>query len=334
MTAERLAELLARFQRLRIAVVGDLFLDQWFHIDPALDEPSVETGLTAWQVTRMAASPGAAGTVLNNLRAMGVGRLYAVGFTGEDGTGWQLRQLLTQQGVDTAHVQAVSERMTPAYMKPMFHREGRLEEGNRLDVKNRLPTPVWVEDRLIASLEALAPQVDAIIALDQLTEVDTGVVTARVRQELALLKQKYPSLILFADSRARIAQFRGVVIKCNRSEAAAALGAELPLAQTMERFAALTGRPVFITLGADGIASGAGTVSPAARQAGPIDICGAGDATTAALVCGLCAGAAPREAAQLGNLSAGVTVRKVGTTGTASQAEMLALYHEQFEERI
>ncbi len=36
----------------------------------------------------------------------------------------------------------------------------------------------------------------------------------------------------------------------------------------------------------------------------------------------------------LGNLAAGVTVRKLGTTGTASPEEMLALYHEQFEELL
>ena len=38
--------------------------------------------------------------------------------------------------------------------------------------------------------------------------------------------------------------------------------------------------------------------------------------------------------AAVGNLAAGVTGRKLGTTGTASPKEMLALYHEQFEEGV
>ena len=33
-----------------VAVLGDLFLDRYLDIDAALDEPSVETGLTAYQV--------------------------------------------------------------------------------------------------------------------------------------------------------------------------------------------------------------------------------------------------------------------------------------------
>lgn len=334
MRLERLTELLARFKDLRVAVVGDLFLDYWLHIDPALDEPSVETGLTAWQITDTVPGAGAAGTILNNLRAMGVGRLYAVSFTGADGIGWQIKTLLEEQGVDTTQVLAVPERMTPAYIKPLFKRDGRMEEGNRLDIKNRRPTPGWAEEKLMASLEELAPKVDAIIALDQLTESDTGVLTARVREALAGLGDKYPKLILYADSRAWIGLYRNVMIKCNRAEAARALGGQLPLAQTMERLRQKTGRPVFVTLGKDGIAVDNGTVVPAARQTGPIDECGAGDAASAALVSSLCAGATHREAAELGNLSAGIAVRKLGSTGTATQEEMIALYHEQFEESI
>ena len=331
MKEARLTELLTGFQPLRIAVVGDLFLDQWFQIDPSLEELSVETALTAWQITQMSASAGAAGTVLNNLRALGVGQLYAVSFTGDDGNGWTTRHLLTQQNIDTTHVQTVPERMTPSYIKPMFRRESRWEEGNRLDVKNRLPTPAWVEDKLMASLDTLAQHVDAIIALDQLVEANTGVITTRIRNKLAQLGQLYPYLRIYADSRKRIALFRQVMIKCNHLEAVEALGTELPLPQTIAALKALTGRNVFITLGKDGIAAGDGTIVPAARQNEPIEVCGAGDATTAALVSGLCAGASPEEAAFLGNLSAGITVRKLGTTGTASQQEMLALYHEQFE---
>ena len=75
--------------------------------------------------------------------------------------------------------------------------------------------------------------------------------------------------------------------------------------------------------------NGVKQIVPAVRQPGPIDICGAGDACSAGLVSALCAGASFTEAAEVGNLSSGVTVRKLGQTGTASQAEMLSLYDEQ-----
>ena len=87
MTPLRLDELLRSFSRLRLAVVGDFCLDRYLEIDPDHEEHSIETGLPVYKVDRVRAQPGAAGTVLNNLSAMGVGSLLPVGFYGEDGEG-------------------------------------------------------------------------------------------------------------------------------------------------------------------------------------------------------------------------------------------------------
>ena len=62
----------------------------------------------------------------------------------------------------------------------------------------------------------------------------------------------------------------------------------------------------------------------AARSiAGPTDPVGAGDAFMAALTAALGAGAELPEAAELGNLAASITAAQLGTTGTASVAQML-----------
>ena len=71
-----------------VGVLGDLFLDRYLDIDPARDEPSVETGLTAYQVVGVRSYPGALGTVLNNLAALGVGRIVPVAAIGDDGEGY------------------------------------------------------------------------------------------------------------------------------------------------------------------------------------------------------------------------------------------------------
>jgi len=56
---------------------------------------------------------------------------------------------------------------------------------------------------------------------------------------------------------------------------------------------------------------------------GPTDPVGAGDAFMAALTAALGAGAELSEAAELGNLAASITAAQLGTTGTASVAQML-----------
>ena len=120
MTLERLQELFARFASLRITVAGDLFLDRWSEIDPSLNEPSVETGITAYQVVKKRSAAGAAGTVINNLSAMGVGTIRCVSLVGEDGDGWEMLQLLQKRGVDVSGVIASSRVVTPSYVKPLF----------------------------------------------------------------------------------------------------------------------------------------------------------------------------------------------------------------------
>jgi hypothetical protein len=84
MSPARLAEIVAGFPRLRIAVIGDFFLDKYLDIDPRMSERSLETGKSCDQVTSVRHSPGVAGTVVCNLSALGAGSAHAIGFTGAD----------------------------------------------------------------------------------------------------------------------------------------------------------------------------------------------------------------------------------------------------------
>lgn len=71
LTTDLVEHILATIPNRTVGVLGDLFLDRYLDIDPALNEPSVETGLTAYQVVRVRSYPGAAGTVMNNLAPAG-----------------------------------------------------------------------------------------------------------------------------------------------------------------------------------------------------------------------------------------------------------------------
>ena len=89
-----LEQVLRRLPGLTIGVLGDLFLDRYLDIDAALTERSIETGLDAYQVVRVRSYPGAAGTVINNLAALGAGGVMPVSVIGDDGEGYELRQAL------------------------------------------------------------------------------------------------------------------------------------------------------------------------------------------------------------------------------------------------
>lgn len=344
MDEARLADLLGRFGELEILVVGDFFLDKYLIIERALSETSLETGLEAYQVVDVQCSPGAAGSVTSKLAALGA-RVATLGVVGDDGEGYELRRALEATGAGTVPLITQAPGFTPTYTKPMMREpDGREHELNRLDIKNRCPLSIEAEAQVLDHLRALVPGVDGVVIADQVVDPNCGVVTDRVRGALMQLARAFPDVIFTVDSRARIGLFQDIVLKPNAREAALALDLAPPpgdgsaagdrLAVAREHGRALyrrARRPVFLTVGDRGIlvCDDAGeTLVPAVPVIGEIDIVGAGDSAMAGIATALCAGATPPEAALIGNLVASITIQQIGTTGTATRAQVLARFGE------
>ena len=348
MERQRLETILNKFPELRIAVAGDFFLDKWLEIDRGLDELSVETNLTAYQVVAKRCYAGVAGTILSNLAALETGKLFALGFLGDDGEGFEMIRILQKLGINTDNLFLSPDVMTPTYTKPVFRRDNGIEETNRLDHKNIRPTPENLEQKIIDAIWKIAPRVDALIASDQLTSEGFGVLTPRVRQELAKVGNEYPNLILYADSRAFIKHFHNMIIKCNNIEAirlSYTAGekeiqekASSPdeVKKCLLSLAAQNNRPVFITCGSGGVMVPGEKNQPVLVPGVPlssdtqIDIVGAGDACSSGIVTTLCAGGTPEEAAFVGNLVASNTIRVIGTTGTTTRGQVLDTFDEYY----
>src|SRR5579859_8277060 len=114
LSEQAVEHILATVPRLSIGVLGDLFLDRYLDLDANLTEPSLETGLDAYQVVRVRSQPGAAGTVINNLAALGVGRIVPIAIIGDDGEGYELRQALAKMpAIDPTHIISWVGRRTP-----------------------------------------------------------------------------------------------------------------------------------------------------------------------------------------------------------------------------
>ena len=330
--AERFEQIVVGFPEARVLVIGDYFLDKYLDIDRRLAETSLETGLEAHQVVGVRASPGAAGNVVANFRSLGVG-VFCLSVIGDDGEGYVLRRELSHRGADVSALVAADNRMTPTYTKPMMREpDGAVHELSRLDHKNRGVLSADIEAQVIARLRELAPRVDAVVVADQVQERNVGVVTDGVRAELIALAEALPDVVFCVDSRERVGLYRGMTLKPNDREAVHAVDAvwldEVPLERARAAGQALSrraGKPVYLTIGPKGILVCEGeqiAQVPTVRVEGPIDIVGAGDSTLAGIVAARCAGATPVEAALMGNLTASVTIRQLGTTGTATPQQL------------
>jgi rfaE bifunctional protein kinase chain/domain len=333
LTLSRFYEITGRYSNLRIAVVGDFCLDRYLEIDPSKHEVSIETSLPVHNVINVRSQPGGAGTVLNNLVALGVQTIFPIGFCGEDGEGYELRKALAAQGgVRLDHFTQTSARRTFTYCKPLvLDPPAPPRELNRLDQKNWSLTPPELSERFSTALLDLAPALDGIIVLRQTESPLTGVVTPDLLATIPGIQQSNPHLQILADSRTGLRDFPPVIFKMNLAELSAPGGtASTASLEEIESAAATlasrTGQPVFITLAERGIigASSDGTVehSPALPSRGEIDIVGAGDAVTANLLVALCAAASLREALDLANIAASVVIHQIGTTGTASTQQL------------
>ena len=335
MTAERFEAITGRYPRLCVALLGDFCLDRYFDIDPARAEISIETGLPVHNITGVRCLPGAAGTVLNNLVALGVGSIRCLGLRGDDGEGFELhRALAARAGVDLSGFVAVPGRNTFTYTKPLLHRAGQPpEELSRLDLKNFSPTPDDAQAAIIVAMDRVVEDprgADAWMVMDQVDLAETGVVTARVRERLARLSAAHPGLPIVADSRRGLQGWPAAHWKMNAAELARLTGRTLsdpPAVVAAARSMAMhLGRPVFITLAEQGIigASAEGAVAhvPAHPVCGPIDIVGAGDSVSANLTAALAAGADLAEAMHLAMAAAHCVIHQLGTTGTATVEQL------------
>jgi sugar/nucleoside kinase (ribokinase family) len=277
-------------------------------------------------------SPGAAGTVVNNLCALGIGRVYAVGAIGDDGQGYELLQDLDSLGVDCEHLVQSKTMFTPTYTKPMKIEGDSKVEQERLDIKNRRELLPGVEEAILGGLHDVIAKVDGLIIADQVEERNFGVITDRVRDSLIDIAHGNPEKVFFADSRARIGEFRSIYLKPNKFEAYRAIHGDstrdvsrVEAEECGRELSARSGRPVIVTLQEEGamVCEPDGPIHiPGVRVKGEIDPVGAGDSFTAGFVSARCTGTTDVEAAYMGVLVSSITIQRIGTTGTASPDEV------------
>src|ERR1044071_4665919 len=159
MKLDRLREILARAMGKRIAVAGDLMLDEFVwgkvgRISPEAPVPVVE-------VTGESFYPGGAANVARNLREF-IDRVAVVGTVGTDPSGRQLLDLLRAQKIETDLVLEDPDFRTIVKTRII----ARHQQVVRVDREQlRTPTAEQVA-QVTAGLRKILPELDAFIFED------------------------------------------------------------------------------------------------------------------------------------------------------------------------
>jgi rfaE bifunctional protein kinase chain/domain len=320
--------ILEGFNRLQIGVLGDFCIDAYWLLDQTHPERSLETGKPTNAICEQSYSLGGAGNVVSNLVALGVGRVHAFGVIGNDIFGREMLDLLRRQNVCTDGMMVQkAEWATSVYAKPY----GDLEEQERFDFGRFNRVNDETADRLLAALEMEIQSLHALVVNQQLKQ---GIHSDYLIKGLQALVDRHADRLFLLDARDISHRYRGMVFKLNAAEAARMCGEERVVNQavTMDELTgyarqinARTGKEVIITRSDRGIMAFDGrdvAQVPGILVMGPTDPVGAGDTTASAITASLAGGASFADAIEVGNYAAGVTVRKLRQTGTATQAEI------------
>jgi rfaE bifunctional protein kinase chain/domain len=331
----RVEQILNAVKNLTLGVVGDFTLDGYWYADMEQSQLSRETATFPRPIVRETYSLGGAANTAWNLSALGVGAVQGFSVIGDDWRGNILRGLLANAGIQTGGFLTQADRQTPFYGKVMLTAVGRrTQEDARLDFINNQPLSPEIEDALLSAVELSLTKLDGLIIADY---QPVGVITARVTRGLLKLAENGGHKPFVVDSRERAGDFRQLILKPNDSEAARLFfpGRNIASVELSDLSSAAvqhnqqTGQPIIITRGEQGClvaVDGECVTLPGVHVPPPVDTVGAGDAFLASFTSAIASGANALESACLANLSAAVTVTKIGVTGTASPAEILSMY--------
>jgi rfaE bifunctional protein kinase chain/domain len=331
MTGPAITALSQRFASVKVGVIGDFALDLYFDIQTRTGEYSLETGREVFWGSQPRASLGAAGNVVQNLHALGVVHCWAIGCVGDDLFGREMVHLFRSLGVNTQHMLLAEQWTTCLYAKPNRQRQ----ELNRIDfgTANSLTDPLFAN--LLAGLEQCLSELDVLIINQQFS---SPLLTANRVAVLNALIARFPRVRVVADMRTVGMHIRGATLKVNTAELAHFLGIDLPESPDLDwcveqgvTFQRQTNVPLLITRGQAGILymdeAGTESIDGLSLQ-GELDTVGAGDTVVATWATCMGAGATPEQGLKMANLAAGVTVQKLGQTGTATLTEILTLHDE------
>lgn len=310
LSPQRVREILECIRGRRVAVLGDVLLDEFLwgeatRISPEAPVPVILLEKESWSL-------GGAANVAANVRALG-GKVTLFSVIGHDRAGEQMRQLLGESGIDDSGLLADGDRPTTVKQRVLARNKHVL----RIDREHTAPLSESQARRLLRALEARCGEFDILL----ISDYAKGCLTAAVLRGIARLGQA-GRIPICVDPKDRHQRYAGAtVIKPNLREMEEMTGLTIRDDETLRQAAARVFRrhsPRFllVTRGREGMtlfdAEGGQTrIRTAAMQV--TDVTGAGDTTLASLGLGLAAGAEIREAALLANLAAGLVVSKPGT---------------------
>lgn len=312
-----------------VLIIGDVGLDEYVmgevrRISPEAPVPVVE-------VDKEEVRLGLSANVAQNVASLGgVPRLISV--VGEDATAGALGELLQKSGVSAGDLVVDPTRPTTRKLRVMVQHHHIV----RVDYEHRQFLDSGIEDKILAKVDAILPEVVAVVIQDYAK----GVVSERLVREVVKRARPLGKKVLVDPYRSTpIKTYSGVdLLKPNFSEAVQLSGI---VDDDLRRDSTLLdriGQSLMSTLGCENLVVTLGKEGVRIFESGKVvelptnakqvfDVTGAGDTVIAALALAWGSGFSLEQSCALANFAAGVVVGKVGCV-PCSAAELVSAIQE------
>jgi rfaE bifunctional protein kinase chain/domain len=341
LTKEQLELVLEKASGIKIGIVGDICLDRYVIGDMA--GISREAPVPIINIESDDYLPGGAGNTTLNVGGI-TAQALPLGVIGADLAAEIIKKEFDKRNISSKYMILEEGRHTQSYSKvyaSAFH--GQQQQVARFDQKNSKSVSAESEKETLENLHKLIDEADAVIVADYAEVEGTGTLTDRIFNEICKLA-KEKKIITIGDSRERLPKMQYfTAVVPNDIEVTTALFPNEYSTKDFDddgnaREYAIKFQEqshcdhVIMTRGEKGamIASADGSQNsvPTVPSEGEIDVTGAGDCFASALAVSLSVGLDIVAAVELANLAAGITVRKLNTTGVATPEEIRAEYED------
>jgi D-beta-D-heptose 7-phosphate kinase/D-beta-D-heptose 1-phosphate adenosyltransferase len=300
-----------RLKAARVLCIGDVMLDHY--VFGQVERVSPEAPVPVLWIEREMKTLGGAGNVLRNLRALGAAASF-ISVVGNDEAGREIGRLVEAQDGAEAHVLVQPQRTTTVKTRYVAGNQQLL----RADRESSIPLDPYIREDLLR----LARELVADHAVVVVSDYAKGVLTEGVALEIIRAARDVGARVIVDPRGGDHIRYRGAdLVKPNRRELAHATG--MPVETDSEIIAAsrvLIERcgfnAVLASLGAEGsvLVSADGTANAQRAEVREVfDASGAGDTVVAMVAAAMAVGLGLSDAARLGNIAAGIVVRKTGT---------------------
>ncbi len=307
---KKLISLKRKFNKLNIAVIGDMMLDAYFwgdvrRISPEAPVPVVEVENEFFRF-------GGAANVALNIIKLG-GTPYPVGVIGYDTYGTIFSSLLNDTNIMNDGIVVDDSRPTTTKTRVIADNQHVV----RIDKESKQYLNKDIQNKAYAYIEKSINELDGII----LQDYNKGVLSPAIIEKTIKLANKHGVLITVDPKFNNFFCYKNVtVFKPNRKEAEDVLGMKIKTDEDISTagiklLEKLNSKYVLLTLGEGGIAifeKGKKERIMPTKARKVADVSGAGDTVISTLTMALAAGANILEASYLANYAGGLVCEEVG----------------------